>query len=67
MPPKPKSPLPSPFIKGYFSDRFLAGERPNYGYPASPLPVVPKDFVMEVETGFVTALKMKQKKKEAQK
>ena len=44
------------FIRGYFSDRIRKGETPNYGYPANHVPTTTIPH-MEVETGYLTALR----------
>jgi len=41
------------FLEGHFAERFEAGERPQYGYPDSPLPTVQPGITMEIKTGFL--------------
>ncbi len=52
---------PCLFIKGHFSDRIKAGERPTYGYPKSPLPEVPEGSAMPVGRSFLDAVEMEEK------
>lgn len=40
------------FADGYFSSRILAGDKPDYGYPANHLPDV-GDKEIELKTSFV--------------
>ncbi len=53
---------PCLFIKGHFSDRIKAGERPgNKDYPKSSLPEVPKGSAMPVGRSFLDAVEMEEK------
>lgn len=62
MPKKRVPSRPELFIRGHFSDRVNAGEKPTYGYPASPPIVLPKDTPsMEVKTGFMEARRASKK------
>ena len=51
----PTGGLPSIFAQGYFTERLLKGDKPNYGYPVNHLPE-PTVEEMEVETCFIAAL-----------
>ncbi len=43
------------FIQGYFGDRILNGDIPNYGYPANHVPET-NSPPMKVITGYIAAL-----------
>ncbi|MFZ1987742.1 MAG: hypothetical protein WAV21_01775 [Minisyncoccia bacterium] len=47
----------SPFIVGYFTQQYGKGNRPETSEPQSSLPSIQPDVSMEVQTGFVVALK----------
>lgn len=40
------------YIEGYFTDRWAAGDRPQYGYPAESLPEV-GNATMTIVSGFM--------------
>jgi hypothetical protein len=48
------------FIGGHFTDLFLSGEVPDYGYPKNCLPNV-GDATAEVQTGFLAAFNSEKK------
>lgn len=51
---------PSLFIEGYLSERFDAGDFPNYGFPKNHLPQT-TGGEMKVVTGFLAGRNPKQK------
>ena len=56
---KAGAPERDPFIRGYFRDRVMNGETPDYGYPKNHLPPV-TDKKMPIKSGFMTS-RMQQK------
>ena len=55
------------FIKGYFGNRMLRGDSPTYYKSTRSLPEIPAEASMEVITGFISALRAQETKKELHK
>ena len=50
---------PSIYIEGWMTDQINQGRRPDYRVPSHGLPKVPAGFVMEIETSFMAAARLR--------